>query len=107
MEITEQDNIILNMFRGKMDTTEKQIKIAVEKQKFYEEADDEEIDLAVERIYKKLQVVNSEYLKWFEILLSFVFAIIGYMAPIGLLMFQVKMRQIEMEDEVMQFQTIK
>ena len=106
MEITEQDNIILDMFRGKMDTTEKQIKIAVEKQKFYEEADDEEIDLAVERIYKKLQVVNSEYLKWFEILLSFVFAIIGYMAPMGLLMFQVKMRQIEMEDEVMQFQTI-
>lgn len=106
MEITEQDNVILNMFKGKLDTTEKQIKIAVEKQKFYEEAEDEEIDTAVERIYDKLQVINSEYLKWFEILLSFVFAIIGYMAPMGLLMFQVKMRQIEMEDEVMQFQTI-
>ena len=106
MEITEQDNVILNMFKGKLDTTEEQIKIAVEKQKFYEEAEDEEIDTAVERIYDKLQVINSEYLKWFEILLSFVFAIIGYMAPMGLLMFQVKMRQIEMEDEVMQFQTI-
>ena len=106
MEITKQDNVILNMFKGKLDTTEKQIKLAVEKQKFYEDAEDEEIDTAVERIYDKLQVINSEYLKWFAILLSFVFAIIGYMAPMGLLMFQIKMRQIEMEDEVMQFQTI-
>ena len=106
MEITEQDNIILNMFRGKLDTTEKQIEIEVKRQKFYEKAEDEEIAKAVERIYDKLQIINSEYLKWFEILLSFVFAIIGYMAPMALLMFQIKMRQIEMEDEVMQFQTI-
>lgn len=106
MEITEQDNIILNLFRGKLDTTEKQIQIEVKRQKFYEDAEDEEIEVAVERIYKKLKIVNSEYIKWFEILLSFVFAIIGYMAPMTLLMFQIKMRQIEMEDEVMQFQTI-
>lgn len=106
MEITEQDNIILNLFRGKLDTTEKQIQIEVKRQKFYEDAEDEEIEVAVERIYKKLKIVNSEYIKWFEILLSFVFAIIGYMAPMALLMFQIKMRQIEMEDEVMQFQTI-
>lgn len=106
MEITEQDNIILNLFRGKLDTTEKQIQIEVKRQKFYEDAEDKEIEVAVERIYKKLKIVNSEYIKWFEILLSFVFAIIGYMAPMALLMFQIKMRQIEMEDEVMQFQTI-
>ena len=105
-EITEQDNIILNMFRGKLETTEKQIQIEVKRQKFYEDAEDKEIEVAVERIYKKLKIVNSEYIKWFEILLSFVFAIIGYMAPMALLMFQIKMRQIEMEDEVMQFQTI-
>src|SRR5699024_5677947 len=57
-------------------------------------------------VEEKLPVINSEYLKWFEILLSFVFALIAYMAPIWILMFQVKMRQLEMEDEVMQFQTI-
>ena len=106
MEITEQDNIILDQFRGKLDTTEQEIQIAVERLDYYEEAEDEEISVAVERIYNKLQIVNSEYLKWFEFLLAFVFAIIGYMAPLWLLMFQAKMRQIEMEDEVMQFQTI-
>jgi hypothetical protein len=39
-------------------------------------------------------------------LLSLVFAFVGYMSPIWILMFQVKMRQLDMEDEVMQFQTI-
>ena len=45
-------------------------------------------------------------MQWFELLLAFVFAVVAYMAPIGILMFQCKMRQLEMEDEVMQFQTI-
>ena len=45
-------------------------------------------------------------MQWFEILLAMVFAIIAYMAPIWMLKFQTKMRQLEMEDEVMQFNTI-
>ena len=73
---------------------------------YYAEATEEEIEVAVDRIFEKIQIVNSEYLQWFEVLLAFVFGIIGYMAPIWILMFQVKMRQIEMEDEVMQFHTI-
>ena len=54
----------------------------------------------------KLKVVNGEYFQWFEMLLSLVFAFLGYMAPIWILMFQIRMRQLDMEDEVMQFQTI-
>ena len=106
MELTEQDNKILDQFRGKINTTDAQIRMAVERLPYYYEAEDEEIDAAVERIQEKLDIINSEYMQWFEILLAFVFAIIGYMAPIWILMFQVKMRQLEMEDEVMQFQTI-
>ena len=106
MEVTEQDNIILDQFKGNTKATQEQIRKAVEKLDYYEEANDEEIDTAAERIYGKLQVVNSEYLQWFELLLACVFAVIGYMAPIWLLYFQVKMRQLEMEDEVMQYQTI-
>ena len=106
MELTEQDNIILDQFRGKVDTTDEQIRRAVERQPYYYEEDESEIDKAVERISGKLDVINSEYMQWFELLLAFVFAIVGYMAPIWILMFQVKMRQLEMEDEVMQFQTI-
>lgn len=106
MEVTEQDNIILDQFRGDMDVTDGELTRAVERLDYYEEATDEEIQVVVERLKEKLAVINSEYLQWFEILLAFVFAIIAYMAPIWILMFQVKMRQLEMEDEVMQFQTI-
>ena len=106
MEVTKQDNTFLDRFKGKINTTEEDIRKAIDKSKYYVDAKDEEKEIATERIYEKLQIVNSEYMKWFEFLLAFVFAIIGYMAPIWLLYFQVKMRQLEMEDEVMQFQTI-
>ena len=106
MEVTQQDNKVLDQFRGKPNTTTAQIKLAVQRLKYYEEADDEEIEKAVTRIEDKLQIINTEYMKWFELLLAFVFAIVAYMSPIWLLIFQVKMRQLEMEDEVMQFQTI-
>ena len=106
MELTESDNQFLDMFRGNLETTTEDIEKAVRKSEDYEEADDDEIEEAVERIYDKLQTINSEYLKWFEVLLALVFMIIGYMFPLWLLYFQFKMRQMEMEDEVMQFQTI-
>ena len=106
MEITKQDNIILDQYRGKPKTTQEQIKTSVKKLKYYEGAESTEIDKAAERIYNKLHVINTEYVQWFELLLAFVFAVIGYMAPLWILVFQAKMRQLEMEDEVMQFQTI-
>ncbi len=106
MELTKQDNVYLDKFRGKINVTEAQIKNAVASSKYYTDSEDSEIETATKRIYKKLQIVNSEYMKWFELLLAFVFALVGYMGPMGLLLFQVKMRQLEMEDEVMQFQTI-
>ena len=106
MELTRQDNAIIDQFRGNLNVTVEQVKIVVARTDYFEEGTDIEITEDAERIFDKIQVVNSEYLKWFEVLLSFVFAIVGYIAPIALLMFQAKMRQIEMEDEVMQFQTI-
>ena len=106
MEVTEQDNKILDQYRGKPKTTLQEITRAVERLKYYEDADEEEIATTAKRIEDKLKIINAEYMQWFEILLAFVFAIGGYMAPIWILIFQVKMRQLEMEDEVMQFQTI-
>ena len=106
IELTKQDNIFLDMFRGKLKTTEKDVERAIKNSKYYQDATDKEIKKATERIYGKIQVVNSEYLQWFELLLAFVFGILGYMSQEWILMFQVKMRQLEMEDEVKQYQTI-
>ncbi len=106
MELTEQDNIVLDQYKGKLNTTEDQIRKSVERLQYYQDSNDADIEKAVKRITEKLQVINTEYLQWFELLLAFVFAVIGYMAPLWILVFQAKMRQLEMEDEVMQFQTI-
>lgn len=106
MEITKQDNIFLDQFKGKLKTTQNDIALAMKYSKYYKDASEDEIKTDAERVYKKLQTVNSEYMKWFEVLLAIVFALLGYMSPIWLLMFQKKMRLMEMEDEVMQFHTI-
>lgn len=108
MEVTEMDNYFLDMFKGKLNTKVEDVEKAFKRSKYYEEeTTDQEVNVIAKRIVeKKLAVINSEYLKWFELLLAFTFAVIGYIAPTGILKFQVKMRQLEMEDEVMQFQTI-
>jgi len=105
-ELTESDNRFLDMFKGDKKATEADIRKAMERSKDYEDSDDKELDKASARVYEKLQKINKEYLGWFEVLLSVGFMIIAYMSPIWIMYFQLKMRQMEMEDEVMQFQTI-
>ena len=105
-ELTESDNRFLKMFEGNKKTTVTDIQRAMERSEDYKDSDEEEIATAADRVYKKLQKINKEYLGWFEVLLSVVFMIIGYMFPVWIMYFQLKMRQMEMEDEVMQFQTI-
>ena len=105
-ELTESDNRFLDMFKGDKKATEADIRKAMERSKDYEDSDDKELDKASARVYEKLQKINKEYLGWFEVLLSVGFMIIAYMSPIWIMYFQLKMRQLEMEDEVMQFQTI-
>lgn len=104
-ELTKQDNYFLDKFKGKLDTTQEDIEEAMPKSPYYEEGD-ENIPTDAERILEKLKVVNSEYMQWFEVLLAILFALAGYMAPVLMMIFQKKMRQMEMENEVMQFQTI-
>ena len=106
MEVTELHNKYLDKYRGNLNITQEQIQNDLTKSKDFAESTEEEINKNAEQIYGKLQIVNKEFLQWYELLLAFAFAIVGYMFPIWLLFFQVKMRQLEMEDEVMQFQTI-
>ena len=109
MEITESDNDYIYYFRGNTSVTQADIEKEMERGRInedYLESSTEEIQAAAERVLGKIQTVNSENMKWFEVLLAMVFAIIAYNAPIWMLIFQAKMRQLEMEDEVMQFQTI-
>ncbi len=106
MNQTTIDNVFLDKFRGKVNTTVEQIELEVKYSSYYKDAKEEEIEKTAQRIYTKLQTINSEYIKWFEVLISLIFATCGYMVPTWMLYFQKILRQLEMEDEVMQYQTI-
>lgn len=106
IETTKRQNKILDQFRGKTKTTLKQIETAMRNIKEYRDMKDDEIADEAKQIMEKLEVINKEYLKWFEVLIALFFAAIGFASPTWLLRFQIRMRQMEMEDEVMSFQTI-
>ena len=106
IEMTQRHNKILKQFKGKTQTTISDIEKAMRKSKDYEGFSDNDIATEAKLILDKLKTVNSEYIKWFEVLIALLIAEIGYAGPNLLLKFQVRMRQMEMEDEVMSFQTI-
>ena len=106
METTEKDNVFLKKYRHDLKITREKLQQAILESEEYGDSPESEIEIITNRIWDKLQIVQSEYLKWFEVLMALVFMVVGYYGPVGILIFQKIMRQMEMEDEVMQFQTI-
>ena len=106
METTEKDNVFLKKFQYDYDVTQEDLRKEIEESDEYGGSSDDDLEIITERIWNKLQIVQSEYVKWFEILIALVIMVLGYQAPIWLLLFQKIMRQMDMENEVMQFQTI-
>ncbi len=105
-QLTESDNHFIDMFKGKTDTTQEDVEKAMKKSKDYKDSDDSEIKTAATRVLQKIRKINSQTLQWYELLISIAICLASYKLPNALLLFQAKMRKIEMEDEVMQFQTI-
>lgn len=107
MEVTEAQNLILDELKGKPNVTLESIQDFIRKKsKFYQDATDAEIEIAAEKVQSKLEIINKEGFKWFELLIAFIFGYIGYCVPVWLLMFQKTLRKLEMENEVMEYQTI-
>ncbi len=106
-KILEVDNSVLEKLVGDNSVTWDRVRIELMLTDYYKNADDETLETATDRVYAKLKTLNAEsQIQWYEVLLGMGFSVIGYMFPNLLLIFQKKMRELEMEDEVMQFQTI-
>ena len=104
---TERQNKVLDKLRGPGKTVDdKEIKKVMSKIKDYADKSDTDIKKEMKQIKKKLNIINKEYISWVEILIAFVVGYLGYMAPYLIIKFQVKLRIMEMEDEVMQYQVI-
>ena len=104
---TERQNKVLDKLRGPGKTVnDKEIKKVMSKIKDYDDKSDTDIKKEIKQIKKKLDIINKEYISWVEVLIAFVVGYLGYMAPYLIIKFQVKLRVMEMEDEVMQYQVI-
>ena len=109
MKLTESDNDYVRHFKGNTKVTQANVEKAMRNgriNKDYINSKDSEIETAAKRILGKIETVNTEKMQWFEFLIAMVLGVIAYNAPVWLLKFQAKMREMEMEDEVMQFNTI-
>lgn len=90
---------------SRVQITKEDIKIAVS-EAYITELSAEQLSTNAERIYTKLKDLSSNYFKASELAIAMACAVFAYFVPNMFLTFQKKMRQLEMDDEVMQFQTI-
>ncbi len=60
----------------------------------------------VGRIEAKMNTLQSEYFKWYELVIAIIAGYIGYLIPWWILLFQKRVRYIDMQNEVDQFHTI-
>ena len=104
--VTEHDNIFIkeHLYEANLDAAK--MEGYLRESEIYEAETDDVIKKDSERILEKINDINKNYLHWYEVLVSCLIALIGYRGPNLLLIFQLKMRKLEMENEIMQFQTI-
>ena len=66
------------------------------------QVDQEELD----RVYGKIEKVKSSYLKYWQVLISILIGVLAYYIPTIVLIIRNKIREMEKENEIMQFQSI-
>ena len=104
--VTEQDNKFIDEHIAETNLTQEIMVQYLTEDDLYLGVAEETIEEDAARILEKIQTIQGAYLKWYELLVACIVGLAFYNGPNWLLMFQKKMRQLEMENEVMQFQTI-
>lgn len=98
--MAEQDAEYVKEYKGDSKITKEQIRADIEKKEG--QATDEQVN----RIYDKVTEVQGIYLKYWELIISMFIGFIAYFVPDLLLIIRNKMREMEKENEIMQFQSI-
>lgn len=98
--INEADRSYIDKYKGKKVTKEQLASEMVDP--VTGEVDQESVD----RIYSKIETVKNSYLKWWQVLTAIVVAAIAYVMPTLILIIKNKIREMEKENEIMQFQSI-
>ena len=104
--VTQNDNVFIDKYLHEEDLTQEKMEKYMRESEIYEGENDEVIKEDAERVLGKIDEINKAYLHWYEVLIACIIGVVAYNGPNWLLIFQLKMRKLEMENEVMQFQTI-
>ena len=72
METTRKDNTILEQVENDLDITKDELKLIIRESEEFVGITEIEYETVTNRIWDKLQIIQSAYLKWFEVLISFV-----------------------------------
>lgn len=98
--INERDKTYVDKYKNK------NVSKAELEMEFRDEATGEPDQTSVDRVYNKIQTINGSYLKFWQVLISLGVAIIAYFMPSFILFMKNKIREMEKENEIMQFQSI-
>jgi len=98
--IADHDAKYVDEYRSDASITKEQIRKDLETEQG--SVTDEEVD----RIYDKVSKVQGIYLKYWELLISLLIGFIAYFIPDVILFIRNKLREMEKENEIMQFQSI-
>lgn len=92
--------------KKKREKLQKQVITQMMKMKEFKELTEKEMKEESLLILNKIKSLQTEFFKWFELLIAFAIAFLAYAMPEILLKVQYKMRLLEMENEVMEYHTI-
>jgi len=63
-------------------------------------------DVAISRIMAKINTINNSYFKFWQLFIVIFVGFVGFLSPTIILMIKNKIREMEKENEIMQFQAI-
>ncbi len=104
-EAAALDRRIIDRIKGVKHRTEEKV-MTLLRSESPELNKDDQLRSSARRILGKLTKLESQYVKWWEALLAVVAGWGGYAMPVGVRLFQRRMRQMEMKHEVDQLHAI-
>jgi len=99
--MNEQDKVVVDKLKGEKNVSKEDIKYELQK-----ETGGQVTDTDVERVLEKIEGVKNNFLKFWEVIIALLVAWVAYFIPNITLFIKNKIRALEKEDEVMQFQSI-
>lgn len=99
--MAEKDAVVVKELKNEKNISDEDIRVMLRKNSGNEPTEED-----IARVREKIETLKTTYLKVWEVLIAMVIAWISYFIPDIAIFIKNKIREMEKEDEVMQFQSI-